>query len=134
MAFGGCGGGVSEKTITYVSLDEVRELQAEDESDPRTLLLIDPRPARRYAEGHLPGAMTLQLPEVPAYGGRDRRLQGHDHLIVYGEDAASPTARAMTKRLLAIGYEGVRLYPGGMEEWVEADLPVETSPMPEAEP
>jgi rhodanese-related sulfurtransferase len=133
VAGGGCGKGVSEKTIAYASLDEVRELQGEDESDPRTLLLIDPRPLRRYAEGHIPGAMTLQLPEVPAYGGRDPRLQGHDHLIVYGEDPASPTARAMTKRLLAIGYEGVRLFAGGMEAWIEADLPVETSEMPAPE-
>ena len=130
LAAAGCGKGVSEKTIEFVGLDEVRELQIEDESEPRTLLLIDPRPLRRYAEGHIPGALTLQLPEAPIYGGRDARLQGHSHLIVYGENPGSPTARAMTKRLLAIGYEGVRMYPGGMEEWGEADLPIETSPMP----
>jgi len=114
-------------------MDEVRELQARDETEPLTLLLIDPRPLRRYCEGHIPGAMTLQLPEVPTFGGRDGRLQGHSHLIVYGENPASPTARAMTKRLLAIGYTGVRLFPGGIESWIAADLPIETSPLPPSE-
>lgn len=130
---GGCGKGVSEATIQYVGLDEVRELQTADQSAPSTLLLIDPRPLRRYAEGHLPGALTLQLNEAPSYGGRDSRLAGHSHLIVYGENPASPTARAMTKRLLAIGYSGVRMFPGGIEAWLAADLPVETSPMPPSE-
>lgn len=125
---------MSEATIAFVGLDEVRELQGKDATEPRTLLLIDPRPSRRYAEAHLPGAASIQLPETPALGGRDPRIQGHSHVIVYGDNPASPTARAMTKRLLAIGYTGVRMFAGGLEAWRAADLPVETSPLPEGEP
>ena len=130
VLLGGCGQGISDKTIAFSTLDEVRELQAQDAADPRTLVLIDPRPLRRYAEGHIPGALSLQLSETPTYGGRDARLMGHANLIVYGENPASPTARAMTKRLLAIGYTGVRMFRGGIEEWIRADLPIEQSELP----
>ncbi len=128
---GGCGKGVSEATIEFVGIDEVRELQSQQGSEPRTILLIDPRSPRRFAEGHIPGAVSVQLPEVATFGGRDARLSGYANLVVYGENPASPTARAMTKRLLGVGYETVRLYPGGLEEWVRADYPVETSELPE---
>lgn len=130
VLLGGCSKGISDKTIAFSTLDEVRELQAADAAEPRTLVLIDPRPLRRYAEGHIPGALSVQLSETPTYGGRDARLVGHANLIVYGENPASPTARAMTKRLLAIGYTGVRMYRGGIEEWIRADLPVERSELP----
>jgi len=126
----GCGQGVSEKTIEFVTLDQVRELQAKQASEPRTVLLIDPRSPRRYAQAHIPGALSVQLPEIQQYGGRDARLTGYSNLVVYGENPASPTARAMTKRLLGIGYETVRLYPGGIEEWIAADLPTEQSEPP----
>lgn len=126
----GCGKGISEATIAFIPQAEVRELQAKDESEPRTLILIDPRPIRKYAAGHIPGAASIQLSDLPSFGGRDPRLAGHSHLIVYGENPGSPTARAMTKRLLALGYTGVRMYPGGIEEWAQADLPVETSELP----
>lgn len=130
---GGCGKGVSESTIEFAGLDEVRELQAANTESPRTLLLIDPRAPRRYATGHIPGAVSVQLPEIREFGGKDARLTGYEHTIVYGENPASPTARAMTKRLLMAGYSGVRLFPGGLDEWMSADLPVEESPMPEGE-
>lgn len=131
LGLGGCGKGVNEGTIKYAGIDEVRELQAKTAAEPRTMLLIDPRSPRRYAEGHIPGAVSVQLPEVQTFGGRDARLSGYSNLIVYGENPASPTARAMTKRLLGVGYETVRLYPGGLEEWIRADYPVEQSAMPE---
>lgn len=126
----GCGKGVSEATIEFVSIDQVRELQVEQAAEPRTMLLIDPRSPRKYAAAHIPGALSVQLPEIQQFGGRDARLNGYANLVVYGENPASPTARAMTKRLLAIGYETVRLYAGGIEEWMDADMPVEQSELP----
>lgn len=127
LLLGGCSKGVSESTIAFVTLDQVRELQARATVDPRALLLIDPRPDRHFAEGHIPGAVSVQLPEVPSFGGRDPRIAAHSNIIVYGENPASPTARAMTKRLLSIGYSGVRMFSGGLAAWRAADLPIATS-------
>jgi rhodanese-related sulfurtransferase len=127
MALGGCGGGVSDKDIKRVSLGEVRSLVERGQTNPNTVLLVDPRPPSQYAAGHIAGARSMELPPMDQKRlGRDPALAAYQTIVVYGNDPASAIAVAMTKRLMALEYDGVRLFAGGLKEWTERGLPVET--------
>lgn len=143
-ALPGCETGTSEKDINesvVFTLADVRQAMLEREADPEAAILIDPRATKYYEAARLPGAVNLRLQDVREDDPRDRDLERYDRLIVYGDNPGSAVARAMFKRLLAVGYDGVRLYAGGVDEWllsggrIESDLPPEaaeeTAPPPE---
>jgi rhodanese-related sulfurtransferase len=111
---GGCERKTRDTDIQIISLSEMKTLMDRREGQ---IVLVDPRPVAAYEAGHIPGARNIQLPQVPPQGGADPSLAAYRHIVVYGEDPGSAVARGMTKRLLAVGHRGVRLYAGGMREW-----------------
>lgn len=114
-----CGKSTTDKDIVSISATEVLALRDRLKESPKAVELIDPRPAARFEEGHIPGARNLNLPAVPPDAKPDRPLKDFDVLVVYGENPASPSARAMTKRLISVGYYDVRFMAGGLDEWRE---------------
>lgn len=126
---GGCESRMTDADIRMISIEEVRRLADKAaEGHPEAVLLIDARPASHFAQGRLPGAVNIPLQQIDPERDRDPRLQRYDNLVVYGEDPASATARALTKRLMATGYDDVRMFAGGMAEWRARRYPVETPP------
>ena len=95
------------------------------------MLFIDPRPAKEFRVGHIPGARNLTLANVKLGSKPDPRIERFSTLVVYGDNPASATARGLSKRLIEVGYNGVKFFAGGLEEWRERNYPVEESP-PEA--
>ncbi|MFG0284074.1 MAG: rhodanese-like domain-containing protein [Phycisphaerales bacterium JB039] len=132
---GGCQGKVTDADIRFAELTEVRALTLQQQRDPggRIVAMIDARSSARFAAGHIPGARNLRLPDLPRRGRKDPELDSYRHIIVYGENPSTPSARGMTKRLMVFGYDGVRLFAGGMSQWQSAGYPVATPPA-EAEP
>jgi 3-mercaptopyruvate sulfurtransferase SseA len=124
----GCDKDTRDTDIVQVKLAEVSELVNETASNPLAVLLIDPRPQPEFEEGHLPGARNLLLTRFDGEKGRDPRIVSFNEVIVYGEDPASPVARAVNKRMIAMDYRDVRFFAGGLKEWRAANLPVETGP------
>ncbi len=123
---GGCSAdAITEKDHRPIALAEVRSLTTGKNAD-RTLLL-DSRLAERYDAGHIPGARNVQLSEARARTGNiiNPALAGYKTLIVYGEDPGSSAARALTTRLMQLEHDGVRIFEGGMMEWLRAGLSVE---------
>lgn len=122
----GCGVTTSDKDIKGISLAEVKAITDAPAADRRELL-IDPRPKVDYAAGHIPGAVWVNLPDVSAIPGQtDPALARYSRLVVYGDDPGSSTAKAMTKKLMAVGYSDVKMFVGGLAEWKRAGFPVET--------
>ncbi|MBI1191339.1 MAG: hypothetical protein GC200_11745 [Tepidisphaera sp.] len=115
----GCGKATTDKDIVVISATDVLALRDRLKESPKAVELIDPRPAARFEEGHIPGAKNINLPAVPPDAKLDRAMQDFEMLVVYGENPASPSARAMTKRLISVGYPDVRFMAGGLEEWRE---------------
>lgn len=137
FGIGGCEKGTSEKDINesvIFTLADVREaINTRDGEDPDHAILIDPRAPKYFAAGHLPGATNLRLPDVREDDPQDPGLRRHERLIVYGANPGSAVARAMFKRLLAVGYDGVKFYAGGLDEWLLSGGDIETSELPPAE-
>jgi rhodanese-related sulfurtransferase len=93
------------------------------------LTVVDALPAAYWAQQHLPGALNLVEDDV------DRLAPGllpdrSAPVVVYCSNAACGNSRAVAARLERLGHTDVRTYPGGIQDWVEAGLPVEAGAVP----
>lgn len=125
----GCEQRTTDKDLKLIRLGEVRAAVARSAERPDHALLIDARTQPRFDESHLPAARRMDLPRLDS-GGGDAGLNRYSLLIVYGQNPADYVARAMGKRLIQLGYRGVRLFAGGYDEWARAGNPVEKPPSP----
>jgi rhodanese-related sulfurtransferase len=120
----GCDRTVDDRDIKFATIAEVRSLVGE--GDRAAVLLIDSRSKAAHEAGHLPGAVNVPLYDLQRDEGLAKKWKQFGEIIVYGEDPASGTARAVTKRLLEIGYSDVRMFAGGLAEWTKGGFPLET--------
>jgi len=92
-------------------------------SDPP--VLIEALGAAYYADAHLPGALNIPADQVDRLAP-DLLPDLRADIVVYCSGTCASSAIA-ADRLTALGYERVRVFAGGKEEWVEHGLPVERS-------
>ena len=78
------------------------------------VVLVDARRPADYAGGHIPAAVNIVLPEMRT---NDPRLAEATSIVVYGQGRTDYLARAGAKKLLALGYDNVVFFPGGIEDW-----------------
>ncbi|MEQ8769820.1 MAG: rhodanese-like domain-containing protein [Phycisphaerales bacterium] len=126
----GCSKEVSDRDIKTIALADAARLHARSQSDPLEALFIDPRSKAMYDAAHIAGARHLQLTADDTDRGTDPAINRYGTLIVYGNDPGSAIARAMAKRMMAIGYskKKVKLLADGLVAWDRAGLPVERAP------
>ncbi len=134
----GCGGpSISDRDLVLVDPAEGMELVEGRKkllglAGTETGAWVDPRGARQYRDGHIPGAIHLPFQKL---ADEEDRLRGYDVLIVYGDDFKDDLADGMSKRLLEMGFKNVRTLRGGLKAWTRADLDLETGdPQPEQQP
>jgi rhodanese-related sulfurtransferase len=123
---------ISDKDIEYIRAAELRQLTVKAESDASALLLVDPRSPTAFERARIAGAINMELRPDMVERGVDPRLAGYDNIVVYGDNPGSVSARGMTKRLMAVGYDDVRLFAGGLDEWRAMQYPIESSEPGEA--
>jgi rhodanese-related sulfurtransferase len=100
----------------------------------RDMLLVDTMPPGDYRGGHLPGAVSFELPcpepyEMPVSQQQalDKLLGGKkDRLIVFSCEftrcGRSHNGAFWARKL---GYTNVFRHPGGLKSWRQADYPVQ---------
>jgi rhodanese-related sulfurtransferase len=93
---------------------------------PGEILFVDARSRAAFAEGHLPGAVSLPYEEFEtAYGEVADRLVPGIPLITYCEGGDCTLSHSLAHALRQGGYDDVRVLAGGFEAWARAGLPVE---------
>ncbi|HVM10018.1 MAG TPA: rhodanese-like domain-containing protein [Acidimicrobiales bacterium] len=107
--------------ISQVSRDELQRQLFED--DPP--VLVEALGAAYFADAHLPGAINIPVDQVDRLAPTLLPDPAAD-IVVYCSGTCSNSEIA-AERLVALGYQRVRVYLGGKEEWVEHGLPVERS-------
>jgi thiosulfate/3-mercaptopyruvate sulfurtransferase len=104
--------------------------------------IVDARSLREYAEGHLPGALSLPATSLLRRDGRFRpahelrlkaqeaglRLLKDATMVVYSETGLRASLVYVGLRLL--GAPSVRVYDGGWAEWQQLGAPIERSLVP----
>lgn len=115
---------VNDGDLVYIEDNALMEAIAKREKKP--LVIVDARSAKRYEMAHIPGAISIPLPDVVR---EDKRLKDKGTIIVYALDWEDPIAMAMSKKLMFYGYKEVQTYRGGLREWVtkgrETEPPIE---------
>lgn len=114
--------GAPQEGIRYISLEQMREIL--EAGDP----VLDARTAGEYAEGHIPGAVLCDYYEMGTYFDRVLpRLTPETRIGVYCSGPLCEDSEMLARELYAIGYTNLHVFRGGIEEWTEAGLPLETS-------
>jgi rhodanese-related sulfurtransferase/DNA-binding transcriptional ArsR family regulator len=87
-------------------------------------VVVDVRPTREYAAGHIPGAVSIPADELAA---RLAELPTDAQVVAYCRGGYCVMSYDAVRALAAAGHDAVRLVDG-MLEWRLAGLPVETAP------
>ena len=110
----------SELLPMPISLAELRSLSADE------VLLLDARSSDLYLQGHLPAARSLPWGEIETLLQAFRNEVPADRsLVAYCSGYGCEDSFMLAQRLMAAGYEDVRVFEGGLPEWQDAGLPVE---------
>jgi rhodanese-related sulfurtransferase len=72
-----------------------------------------------YRTTHIPGSMRISTMEEAL-----EKLDPKDEIILYDSGPGCPASRMAFRTLRARGYERVRRYAGGLEEWARAGYPL----------
>ena len=109
----GCNG---HDTITSVSAPEFNKAIKAD-----TMLLLDVRTPQEYAEGHIAGALNIDVRSDDFQKMAEKDLSKDSTILVYCRSGrrSMDAAKILTK----LGYKVVNL-KGGVIEWKEEGLPV----------
>ncbi|MQA15488.1 MAG: metalloregulator ArsR/SmtB family transcription factor [Pseudonocardiaceae bacterium] len=86
------------------------------------VVVLDVRPTPEFAAGHIPGAVSIPIDELP---GRLAELPSHVEIVAYCRGAYCVFAYDAVRLLAARGRRAVRL-ADGMLEWRLAERPVAT--------
>ena len=111
----------------YLGSDEPAEAVSREELMRRAatgeVLVIDVRPAAEYAAGHIPGAVSVPLEDLPARLGA---LPDAAEIVAYCRGSYCVLARDAVRQLRAGGRDARHL-ADGMLEWQLDGLPVEAA-------
>ena len=93
--------------------------------DSGTVTVVDALGGMYYEQQHLPGALPLVAADVAVQASS--LLPNKDAAIVtYCSNEACPNSQAVANLLTSAGYSNVRKYREGIQDWVEAGLPIES--------
>jgi rhodanese-related sulfurtransferase len=103
-----------------IAQDELDELLAEG------ALLIDARNSLSFADGHLPGALSLPYTgEAPELSGLDALADKGTTLITYCSGYGCEDSFKLGSLLMQVGYQDVVVYEGGLPEWQDSGRELE---------
>ena len=92
--------------------------------DRHDVTVVDALPDSYYSQQHLPGALNLIEDDVAARASTllpDKNAP----IVTYCSNASCGNSQAVATLLTNLGYTNVRKYRDGIQDWVEAGLPIE---------
>ena len=90
-------------------------------------IFIDARDSDEYAEGHIPGAINLPFEEWDDYWEEvEPFIKPEDKIVCYCDGLDCELSLFAARELKAIGYPNSYIFFGGINKWLEHELPLET--------
>ena len=109
-------------TIAFAEID--RESLREKIEKGADFVLVDALSPMSFAASHLPGAINLTPGWVDDRARR--RIPDLDtEIVVYCLGSDCDSSVKVANRLRELGYRNIRHYAEGMNDWMEAGLPLE---------
>lgn len=114
--------------MSEISREELRRRL----NDP-ALTIVDVLPESSYVEWHIPGALSLPL-ELVASRAREQLPDRGTEIVIYcGNHLCERSAHAL-EQLHELGYSNVRVYRGGLADWMDSGEATESVGDTPAEP
>lgn len=110
--------------VTRISAADLQQLLKKGGDN---FLLIDSRPAGRYAQGHLPGAVSIPLNELEKEGAKLLPTDQAKTLIFYCGGLSCMLSPKSATIAVKLGSKDVRMFPEGEPGWKKLDYPTESS-------
>jgi len=119
--------------ITCIELEKIL-------NDP-DLILIDTRSYKEYSEGHIPGAVNLDLfafhwidtskPGIEAFNAQSKQILSfvgvsNDKMIIFYDDVSGMLAARGVWLLMYFSHSNSKMLDGGIKKWKNENLPLET--------
>lgn len=107
-----------------ISLEDVKKLIAQADAGS-TVLLIDAREEKEFAEGHIACANIINVPADHAHEHLDR-VTAFDGwtIVLYCTSRTCDAAQRVYNLLNSSGFTNLKIYEDGWEAWSQAKLPV----------
>jgi rhodanese-related sulfurtransferase len=122
LGLSACDDGIRVSDDDAVPIKTYRQLRSTlEDKDHSPTVLIDPRPSKRYDKAHVDGAINIPINEMLA---ADARMANAKTIVVIAGGWNDLLGIASCKRLMALGYNNVQYFPGGMEQWKAEGGPV----------
>jgi rhodanese-related sulfurtransferase len=107
--------------VPVISREELRSLIAVG-----AVTVVDALGGEYYAQQHLPGAIPLVEDDVDTLATAVLPNKAAP-IVTYCSNPACANSTRVADRLVRLGYTDVRKYEAGIQDWVEARLPTESS-------
>lgn len=129
LVLSGCDSKTSDRDLQWVTayqgIDKVAKPTGAFGSRGETVnIWLDPRTPTEYAEGHIPGAVSLPFPMIEQ--DHQSLLLNAGTVVVYDTNWDDVIAVSASKRLMELGYSDVYTLRGGLEAWRADGNAVET--------
>lgn len=83
---------------------------------PTPPVLVEALPSRYFAQGHLPGALNINVGEVKALAPELLPAK-NARIVVYCASATCTNSDQVAVQLHALGYADVAVFKGGKAQW-----------------
>jgi rhodanese-related sulfurtransferase len=110
--------------VTRIAATELQQLV---KKGGESFVLIDSRPAGRYVQGHLPGAVSIPLNELEKDGAKLLPTDQAKTLIFYCGGLSCMLSPKSATIAVKLGFKDVRMFPEGEPGWKKLDHPTESS-------
>ena len=92
--------------------------------DP-ALTVVDVLPESSYVEWHIPGAISLPLELIGSHA-RELLPDRDAEIVVYCGNAECSRSLHASQQLHELGYSNIRIYRGGIADWMDSGEPTES--------
>lgn len=100
------------KLIGYLSRLGIKQVTARELGQMKGMTMLDTRTDKEYKQGHIPGAIHIELSEV---GNKAKKLKKDKDLVVYCQNG-NRSIWAI-KRLMGMGFTSLYNLKGGYNAW-----------------
>jgi rhodanese-related sulfurtransferase len=93
----------------------------------KNTIFLDSRYPEDFKAGHIKGAINFPYEEFEEYAPEVwQKLPKDEEIITYCDGSECETSLLMARELTELGYQNVKVFFGGWQEWRNAGLSVET--------